>query len=121
MAGNTKLMGFGSDNKVTLKRWGKEATAVLSEDSWERLLYICKRMLPTEPKKIPRNDNLFHVRYDESTGRIGVVMGLDSARELYKLLSSERAEVEMIPWAQDIDGAIRAHHDYHNLDEPGVG
>lgn len=122
MAGNTKLMGFGSDNKVTLSRWGKKTITTISQESWERMLYVCKRMLPTEPRRqTVRDSTWFAVRYDEVNGTVTVDMGLDSARWLYKLISGGVVDEELRNWAQAIDAAIRAHHDYHNLDEPGVG
>ena len=121
MSGNTKLMGFGSDNKITLKRWGKLAHVVVSEGSWESMRYACSRKLPAAPKKqATREGRQFVVSYDELTGRVSVDMDLDTTRELYNLINTGAVDQAMRAWADSLDIAIGAHHDYHNLDEPGV-
>lgn len=124
MSGNTKLLGFGTGNKITLQRWGKDCQVVVSQESWMRLNHACVVKLPAEPKKQPdRSKETFVASYDEATGRVRIDLDLASARDLYALLdSADPPNEEMLQeWTDAIDGAIRAHHDYHDLREPGVG
>jgi hypothetical protein len=81
-----------------------------------------------EPKKQPdRYSDTFVASYDEATGRIQIDLDLDSARELYAILeafyspNSKDTREMLHKWKEAIEDVIKAHHDYHDLREPGVG
>ena len=125
MAGNTKLIGFGVDNKVTLARWGEEKKVEISSESWKSLQSACANDLPRKPptqEKGKWKDD-FNAQYDEHVGRVRVDVSVQAAGVLVDKLSffkdTEVAE-QLEPWVRALRDAIQAHKDYHNTDEPGV-
>lgn len=129
MAGNTKLVGFLSDNRIQLERWGTSATIQLDDESVQAIRRACFEQLPQRPTQ-SSSDHLddFGVRYDSGVGRIQLELSTDAASLLADLLDvvmnktqageEERRTVQ--PYVDAIRKAVQAHKDFHDRCEPGV-
>ena len=141
MAGNTKLIGFGSNGVVELERWGGKAKVVVSKESLETLRAACYQQLPKAPKQNGEgSQDDFNVAYDSSVGRVRLDLDTVTAGELAAFLQFGLEEFqgcdsgtgeslggvkklnERVPsWIRDLKETVQAHEDYLNTeDEPGV-
>jgi hypothetical protein len=134
MAGNTKLVGFLSDNRLRLERWGGMATVQLDARAVESLRSACFNQLPQRPP-VSGAEHLpdFRAQYDSSVGRVHVDLSPDAASNLAKLLDNlvvstewpvditQPSLVEMVEIVKLLQEAVQAHVDFHTYkDEPGV-
>lgn len=123
MAGNTKLLGFGVENSVTLERWGEQEQVEISQDSWKALQSACASGLPRKPPAQKNWKDDFNASYDEDVGRVRVDLDVQTAGEIADALSffrDEEVETKLTPWIRSLRKAVQAHKDYHDLSEPGV-
>lgn len=94
MAGNTKFLGFGADNEITLERWGKKATAKVPPAAVEALREMCFSMLPKSP---PHQTPKFYAEYNYATGAVEVSLPPDRAKDLADILQSLADATGIVP------------------------
>jgi hypothetical protein len=126
MAGNTKFIGFLSDNRIQLERWGSKVLVLLSPESIDSLRVAVQRDLPPKPYQ-GRADHLsdMKVEYDTSVGRAVANMDIATAAYLSDLLevmvkNDVQAMDKVKPWVEELRAVVQAHADFHNTKEPGV-
>jgi hypothetical protein len=126
MAGNTKLMGFGTDGTVELQRWGGRAPVELPPVAIEALRKACYEILPKNPpQRVEDKSPDFEARYSEDTGLVCVSMRPHIALLISKVLEGVDQDGEydsmFAVWVDKLATCFKAHQDYIGVDEPGVG
>ena len=126
MAGNTKFLGFGTDNQITLERWGKKATAELPGPAIEVLRDLCYHKLPVRPpQQVPRSE----ISYNDRLGQVELHMTPKQALILASAIGGEVPSHEefmkefalLASWEEELREAVREHERYISTqDEPGV-
>jgi hypothetical protein len=127
MAGNTKLIGFGS-GKVFLERWGERTEVELPSSSVASLVGACREQLPSAPNRQPRSGST-SLSYDGHFGVIRAFISPQDCESIGKLLELVANHHEPTDsqyetakaWAEELLGLAQEHKDYLNTDnEPGV-
>lgn len=126
MAKNTKLLGFGSGNTVTLERWGEKVTEAMPGPAIEVLRKMCFEQLPKRPKEQRPFSN---ISYDEGSGTIRVELTSEEAGRLQGLIEDSVQDgdgrdtelAQLDDWHAGLAVALEDHARYHDTrDEPGV-
>jgi hypothetical protein len=129
MAGNTKLIGFATESKVVLQRWGKKVTVQLTPSSVDALLEACRNELPKNPVGQASSLLDFRAEYHESTGTIELRLSSGVAKKIsaalhdasVSRLSPPEDPDEMEGWSARLKELVTEHEEYLNTkDEPGV-
>lgn len=123
MAGNTKFIGFLSDNRIQLERWGVKAIVQLDASAIEVLRATCFSKLPKTPiQESSCHLDDFGAKYNEGVGRVYVDLSPRAAAYLGDILASLAvSDARELPWAAELRAAVQAHRDFHNAEgEPGV-
>ena len=121
MAGNTKFLGFGAGNKVTLERWGEQAIVELPGPAMEVLREACYKTLPKEPK-----DPVSHgsVSFNEQTGRIDILITPEEAKLFIDIIERpDHAEMDYpaVALLEVLKRALMTQKAYYDTQgEPGV-
>ena len=124
MAGNTKFLGFGAGNQITLERWLQKVTVDLPGSAIEVLREACYDKLPKQPnEQNPRRG----VAYDEQRGTVSLECSPEEAEILSKYLKnsenpwSQPEDPQILQWSQGLDLAVEDHRRYIDpTGEPGV-
>lgn len=125
MAGNTKLLGFTPNGKLTLSRWGKDVIIDVSPGSLSAIREACTSKLPIKPRDQLRTLS-FNAEYDESIGSVELRLSPDVAAKFVDIMRAWRDEGrdgagKAGAWAEEIKNCCQAHTDYHSTEgEPGV-
>jgi hypothetical protein len=125
MAGNTKFMGFGSENRVTLERWGKSVTRELPGPAIEVLREMCHSGLPLRAP--PRKESLSNISYNERFGTVDLELDVVRAEkilvalELADVVIEDSNDADYLDWLAGIRAALREHDAFVDAtSEPGV-
>jgi hypothetical protein len=127
MAGNTKLIGFGLNSTVVLRRWGKQASVTLPPDSIRALQLACANDLPREASFTDDESNYTRIFYEESKNIVAAEFSLSNLVLLHKALNgamqdaSTEEYLTLRTWVSMIESAQEDHKrciDASN--EPGI-
>ena len=126
MAGNTKLMGLGSNGLIQLARWGEKVMVDVGEEASVALREALYTKLPKSPPK--RYDGV-GVQFNEQSGKIEIEVGKDAAKKLQHMLEEafednvkdDLAVGELITVRVMLGMAVDDYESYYSTQsEPGV-
>lgn len=129
MSGNTKLLGFGAQDEITLERWGKTASAKLDPAAIHVLRHLCHSELPKKP---PERQSKEYCGYDFGEGNVEITLPPEKAKILADILQTLADSTGIVPEEKlesdllnnlpgEIYLSLQEHEAYINTaDEPGV-
>lgn len=127
MAGNTKLIGFGLNSTVVLRRWGKEASVTLPSESIKALQLACANDLPRAASFTSDDSDYTRLFYDESKNIVSAEFSMSTLGLLHTALNSAMQDAStddclmLRTWVSMIESAQQDHKRCLDAnDEPGI-
>lgn len=121
MTGNTRFMGFGKDNAISLERWGGKVKVALPPEGIIALRKACYDELPKSPPGQRNRGVSFN--FQERLG-ITADFDLEGAKKLCSILADLPPALKdgsVQEWLIDLEMSINQLEGYLNtMNEPGV-